>query len=87
MDDQGEIRDDVKVPDSDLGKEITEKSKDADNQFLVTILKAIGEEQAIAIKNMPKWLLGKSLVEEWIFPLLILQISHHHNINHTLLLY
>lgn len=54
MDDQGEIRDDVKVPDSDLGKEITEKSKDADNQFLVTILKAIGEEQAIAIKNMPK---------------------------------
>ena len=54
MDDQGEIRDDVKVPDSDLGKEITEKAKDADNQFLVTILKAIGEEQAIAIKNMPK---------------------------------
>ena len=54
MDDSGEIRDDVKVPDSDLGKDITEKSKDDNNQYLVTILKAIGEEMAIAIKNMPK---------------------------------
>ena len=54
MDDQGEIRDDIKVPDGDLGKEIQEKAKDADNQFLVTILTAIGEEAAIAIKNMPK---------------------------------
>ena len=68
MDDQGEIRDDIKVPDSDLGKDIMEKNKDADNQYLVTILKAVGEELAIAIKNMPKWLLGASLVEEWIFP-------------------
>lgn len=54
MDDQGEIRDDIKVPDSDLGKDIMEKNKDADNQYLVTILKAVGEELAIAIKNMPK---------------------------------
>lgn len=54
MDDQGEIRDDIKVPDGDLGKEIQEKAKDSDNQFLVTILTAIGEEAAIAIKNMPK---------------------------------
>ena len=54
MDDSGEIRDDVKVPDTDLGKDITEKSKDVNNQYLVTILKAVGEEMAIAIKNMPK---------------------------------
>jgi len=54
MDDQGEIRDDVKVPEGDLGKEIQEKAKDTDNQFLVTILSALGEEAAIAIKNMPK---------------------------------
>lgn len=72
MDDQGEIRDDIKVPDSDLGKEIQEKAKDSDNQYLVTILKAIGEEAAIAIKNMPKWQLGKSLVEQWIFPFLLI---------------
>ena len=54
MDDQGEIRDDIKVPEGDLGKEIQDKSKDQDNQYLVTILKAVGEEAAIAIKNMPK---------------------------------
>lgn len=54
MDDQGEIRDDIKIPEGDLGKEIQEKNKDTDNQYLVTILKAIGEEAAIAIKNMPK---------------------------------
>ena len=54
MDDQGEIRDDIKVPEGDLGKEIQDKAKDNDNQFLVTILTAIGEEAAIAIKNMPK---------------------------------
>lgn len=72
MDDQGEIRDDIKAPEGDLGKEIGEKAKDNDNQYLVTILKAVGEELAIAIKNMPKWLLGKSLVEEWIFPFLLI---------------
>jgi len=54
MDDQGEIRDDIKVPEGDLGKDIQDKAKDQDNQFLVTILKAVGEEAAIAIKNMPK---------------------------------
>ncbi|XP_065890114.1 eukaryotic translation initiation factor 5A-1-like [Dysidea avara] len=54
MDDSGEIRDDIRVPDGDLGKEIVEKAKDTDSQYMVTVLSAMGEEAAIAIKNMPK---------------------------------
>jgi len=54
MDDTGEIRDDIRIPEGDLGKDIAEKAKDDNNQFLVTVLSAIGEEAAIAIKNMPK---------------------------------
>lgn len=53
MDDGGETRDDVKVPEGDLGKEIQEKF-DKGEQLMVTVLKAIDDEMAIACKNMPK---------------------------------
>ena len=53
MDDKGEMRDDIRLPDNDLGKEIQAKFE-KDDQFNVTILKSMGEECAIGIKNMTK---------------------------------
>ena len=53
MDDSGETRDDLKLPDGDIGKEIQEKV-DAGETFLVTVLKAMDDEQAIATKNINK---------------------------------
>ena len=53
MTDSGEMRQDVKVPDSDLGKEIKTKFE-AGEQFMVTVLKAMGEEVPVGIKAMTK---------------------------------
>ncbi len=55
MTDDGDTRDDIKVPEGDIGKEIKDKFEGVtDQSFLVTILAACGQEAAIAIKNMPK---------------------------------
>lgn len=51
LSDGGDMREDIKVPDSDVGKEITTKS-DAGESFLVTILSAMGEEAAVGVKTM-----------------------------------
>ena len=51
MDDSGEMKEDVKVPENDVGKEIQAKF-DADEQILVTILLAMGEEAAVGTKPM-----------------------------------
>ena len=53
MDDNSEIRDDLKLPEGDLGKEIKAKF-DNDDQILLTVLKAMGEEAVIATKAMTK---------------------------------
>ena len=53
MDDSGDIREDIKLPDSDIGKEISSKHAN-DDQFMVTIISAMGEEAAIATKAMTK---------------------------------
>jgi len=53
MDDGGETRDDIKLPDNDLGKEIKQKY-DTGETFNVTVLAAMGEEQAIATKVVPQ---------------------------------
>ena len=53
MDDNGEIRDDIKLPDGDVGAEIKRKHEN-DEQFMVTVLKSMGTEAAIATKNMAK---------------------------------
>lgn len=53
MADGGETRDDIKVPDSDIGKEIRLKHENS-TDFVVTILKACGEEAAVATKNAAK---------------------------------
>lgn len=53
MSDSGDMIDNIKVPDGDLGKEIQDKFQ-RDEQFMVTILRAMGEECAIATKAMTK---------------------------------
>ncbi|XP_075963703.1 eukaryotic translation initiation factor 5A-1-like [Anarhichas minor] len=49
LDDAGAIREDLKVPDTELGKEIQTKFDNGDN-FMVTVLKALDEENVIATK-------------------------------------
>ena len=53
MDDNGEVREDIRLPDNDLGKEIQSKY-DSGDQLLVTVISAMEEEAAIQTKNMPK---------------------------------
>ena len=49
MDDGGEMKEDLKVPEGDLGKEITQKFG-KDEQFVVTVLMACEEEKAVGTK-------------------------------------
>ena len=51
MDENGKTREDVELPDDDIGKEIKRKFENSE-QFLVTILSACKDEKAVAIKNM-----------------------------------
>lgn len=53
MDDSGNMRDDLKIPEGDLGKQIQDKFK-AGESLLITILKACKQEAAIGFKNEPK---------------------------------
>lgn len=53
MDDSGDTREDIKLPDSDLGRDIKDKF-DKGDQIMVTVLAACGEEMAIAVKPMTK---------------------------------
>ncbi|CAG5125580.1 unnamed protein product [Candidula unifasciata] len=50
MNDIGETREDLRLPDSDLGKEIKEKYE-KDETFCITVLKAMGEETPVGIKS------------------------------------
>ena len=49
----GTAKDDVKVPEGDLGKQI-EEDFEAGKDLLVTIVSAMGDEQAISFKEAPK---------------------------------
>ena len=51
--DDGETKEDLKVPEGDAGKDITDRHAKGE-EFMVTVLKACGEEMAIATKNMTK---------------------------------
>jgi len=50
MNDAGDIRDDLKVPDGELGQKLR-ADYEGGNDILCTVLKACGEECVIAIKN------------------------------------
>ena len=49
MDDDGETKSDLKVPEDDVGKEIRERF-DKEENFVVTVLSAMGEEKIIGLK-------------------------------------
>ncbi|KAJ7226287.1 eukaryotic translation initiation factor 5A-2 [Mycena rebaudengoi] len=53
MTQDGVPKDDVKIPEGDLGKEISSGFDDG-KELLVTIVSAMGEEQAISVKEAPK---------------------------------
>uniref|UniRef100_UPI0037E97AAA eukaryotic translation initiation factor 5A-1-like n=1 Tax=Semicossyphus pulcher TaxID=241346 RepID=UPI0037E97AAA len=49
LDDNGETREDLKVPDNELGKEI-EKKFEKEDQIMVSVLKALDEEDVVTLK-------------------------------------
>lgn len=51
MDDNNEIREDLKLPETDLGKEIRSKFDNGEG-LLVTVLKAMGEEMVVGHKAL-----------------------------------
>jgi len=51
MNDSGEQKEDLKLPDGDLGKEIKTKFENGD-EIMVTVITAMGEEAVIALKNV-----------------------------------
>ncbi|KAF5376034.1 hypothetical protein D9615_007765 [Tricholomella constricta] len=53
MNNDGVPKDDVRVPEGDLGKEI-QTGFDEGKDLLVTIISAMGEEQAISCKEAPR---------------------------------
>lgn len=53
MDDSGETREDIKIPEGELGDEIKDRFG-ADEGLLVAVLAAMDEECAIAVKNQTK---------------------------------
>ena len=53
MTSDGTPKDDVKVPEGDLGKGISDGFEEG-KELLVTIISAMGEEAAISFKEAPK---------------------------------
>ncbi|UYV81926.1 EIF5A [Cordylochernes scorpioides] len=51
MTDKGDTRDDLRVPEGELGAKIREEFYKDDNTVIVTVLSAVGEEAIIACKN------------------------------------
>lgn len=49
MDDNGDTREDIKLPDNDLGKELSAKYEKGDD-ILATVLCACGEEAVVGHK-------------------------------------
>lgn len=50
LNDNGDLREDLKIPDGDLGAQLRAEY-DAGKELVCTVLKSCGEETVIAIKN------------------------------------
>ncbi|XP_063965298.1 eukaryotic translation initiation factor 5A-like [Lytechinus pictus] len=50
MDDSAEMRNDIKIPDNEIGTEIRKKHQN-EEIFLCTVLKAMGEEAVVGVKQ------------------------------------
>jgi translation initiation factor 5A len=50
---EGDTKDDVKVPEGDIGKEI-QAAFDEGRDLVVTVTSSMGEEHALAFKDAPK---------------------------------
>lgn len=53
LDDKGDTRDDLNLPEGDLGKEIRDRFE-KDEMLVLTVVKALDEEQIAAVKTMTK---------------------------------
>ena len=51
MNEKGDTRDDLRLPDGELAQKIREEFKREDNTVIVTVMSAVGEEAIIACKN------------------------------------
>jgi len=49
--DNGDVREDLRLPEGDIGKEIENKTE-AGEEIMISVLAAMGEEAAVAIKAM-----------------------------------
>jgi len=51
MNDKGDTRDDLKIPDGELGQKIRDEFGKEDMTVIVTVMSAVGEESIISSKN------------------------------------
>jgi len=51
MNDKGDTRDDLRVPEGEMGQKIKDEYGRDDNTVIVTVMSAVGEEAIIACKN------------------------------------
>jgi translation initiation factor 5A len=53
MDDKNELKDDIRLPDGEIGDKIKADFDDG-KELLVSVVKAMGEEAAMAVREAPK---------------------------------
>lgn len=51
MDDNGNTKDDVKLPEGEVGERITKMFKEEEKDVNVTVMSAMGEEVAVDVKE------------------------------------